>query len=101
VMTVLLIALVVIAIIWLVRWSQARRTLLPTDARGGNSVREILDRRLAAGEIDELEYRRLRETLDAQAGRAREYGDALGSVRQRGGDDHASRDRVVGRPGPT
>lgn len=35
---------------------------------GGNGARKILDERLARGEIDEVEYRRLRRLIDAGAG---------------------------------
>jgi putative membrane protein len=60
---VLLIVLVVIAITWLLRWSEGGRGPSRTEADSGGSAREMLDRRLASGEIDEDEYRRLRATL--------------------------------------
>ena len=63
VMMVLLIALVVIAIIWLIRWSEASGASSRAEASSGGSAREMLDRRLASGEIDEDEYRRLRDAL--------------------------------------
>ena len=63
VMMVLLIVLVVVAIVWLVRWSEASGASSRSEASGDGSPREILDRRLASGEIDEDEYRRLRATL--------------------------------------
>jgi putative membrane protein len=66
VMMVLLIALVVIAVVWLVRWSAT--TGRPSAPHGGESAREVLDRRFASGEIDDEEYRRLRAALsDAPA----------------------------------
>lgn len=62
--TVLIVALLVAAILWLVR-SQAPGA--PAAASGGpESAREILDRRLAAGEIDEDEYQRRRAALADQ-----------------------------------
>jgi putative membrane protein len=63
VMIVLLIALVVIAIVWLIRWSQSSAAPPRTEASSGSPAREMLDRRLASGEIDEDEYRRLRDTV--------------------------------------
>jgi uncharacterized membrane protein len=62
VMLVLLVALAVAAIVWLTR---ARHSdLTHTSIAGGEgSARELLDRRLVAGEIGEDEYRRLRATL--------------------------------------
>ena len=55
-------ALVIYGIVWLVRGqTPQRREEPPTDP-----PREILKRRLAAGEISIDEYERLRETLDEQ-----------------------------------
>jgi uncharacterized membrane protein len=59
---VLLIALVVVAIVWLVRSSEAGGARSRRDA-GGGSARHTLDVRLASGEIDEDTYRRLRALL--------------------------------------
>jgi putative membrane protein len=63
VMMVLLIVLVVVAIVWLVRWSGTSGAASRAEASGGGSPREMLDRRLASGEIDEDEYRRRRAAL--------------------------------------
>ncbi len=60
--------LVMLAFLGLLVW--AGYTLMAAATRrqpgngGGPSAREILDRRLARGEIDESEYRRLRELMD-------------------------------------
>jgi len=62
-------------LIWLVYalfTGAARRADHPGDGReqpGGDALR-ILDERLARGEIDTEEYRRLREVLDGGAGRS-------------------------------
>lgn len=40
--------------------------LFRRDGGGGQSAREILDKRYARGEIDETEYRRRRAELDDQ-----------------------------------
>ena len=63
VMMVLLVALVVIAVVWLVRWSAATGAPSANSEAGGGSPRDMLDRRLASGEIDEEEYRRVRAAL--------------------------------------
>ena len=70
VLTVALIAFAVIAVVWLVRRSAASSTHPATrhGDSGSGSAREVLDRRLALGEIDEDEYGRLRAALsDAPA----------------------------------
>jgi putative membrane protein len=59
---VLLIALAVVVVLWLVR-NQTARVPAPSAAAAGGSAREVLDRRLVAGEITEQEYRRLRAVL--------------------------------------
>ncbi len=60
--TLLLIALVVAAIVWLIRNQGAGVTPRHRSDEGG-SARELLDRRLVAGEIREDEYQRLRTAL--------------------------------------
>lgn len=62
-MMVLLIVLVVVAILWLVRWSEASRARQDAEGHGDGAARDVLDRRLASGEIDEEEYRRVRAAL--------------------------------------
>jgi uncharacterized membrane protein len=59
--TVLVLALILAAIVWLVRAQGGASPSPAGDPAAGASAREILDRRLASGEIDESEYRRLRE----------------------------------------
>jgi uncharacterized membrane protein len=60
--SLLLIVLVVLAIAWLVRSQNAGASTRPrSDERG--SARDLLDRRLVSGEIDEDEYQRLRKAL--------------------------------------
>ena len=63
VMMALLIVLVVIAMLWLVRWSEASGARQDPEGRSEDSARALLDRRLASGEIDEDEYRRVRAAL--------------------------------------
>lgn len=59
--SLLVIVLIGVAILWLVRNQTAT---LPRHGDGDRgSARELLDRRLVSGEIDEGEYRRLRVTL--------------------------------------
>jgi uncharacterized membrane protein len=58
----LLIVLAVIAIVWLVR-NQASGAAARHAAVEGGSARDLLDRRLVSGEIDEEQYRRLRAAL--------------------------------------
>jgi uncharacterized membrane protein len=57
IVTVILVGLVVAAIVWLV----SRRSGSPSASAGGAC--EILDRRLASGEITSEQYKELRETL--------------------------------------
>ena len=60
--SVLLLALVVLAIAWLIRsQSDGGSIRRRGDERG--SARDLLDRRLVSGEIDEDEYQRLRKAL--------------------------------------
>jgi putative membrane protein len=72
-MMVLLIVLVVIAVVWLVRWSAASGPPAGSHGGGSESARQVLDRRLASGEIDEEEYRRLRAALSDAAPRPAIY----------------------------
>jgi putative membrane protein len=60
--TILFIMLVV-AVIWAIA-SFARRDQSTTGGGSGGSGREILDERLARGELDPDEYDRLRERLE-------------------------------------
>jgi uncharacterized membrane protein len=68
VMLVLMVALAVAAIVWLTRARHMQSTSHVVAGGGGGSARELLDRRLVAGEIGEEEYRRLRTTLAEAAG---------------------------------
>ena len=53
------------SLIWLVVWAVMRITRTePTRSDARESARSILDRRLAAGEIDADEYARTRRTLE-------------------------------------
>lgn len=62
----LLLILLAGAVIWLVA-NFARGGHLPTGGGSHRSAREILDERLALGEIDAGEYDRLREKLEPPA----------------------------------
>lgn len=57
-LTLALVGLVVWAVIWATRSTTTRRTF--------ESPRAVLDRRLAAGEIDEDEYARARRLIENQ-----------------------------------
>ena len=59
---VLLIVLAVIAVVWLLR-NQASGAGSGRSTVEGGSARDLLDRRLVSGEINEDEYRRLRAAL--------------------------------------
>jgi putative membrane protein len=59
--TVLVVALIVAGIVWLLR-TQSPSAPRPEAAEHA-SARDVLDRRLASGQIDEDEYRRLRSAL--------------------------------------
>src|ERR1017187_7595936 len=56
--SLLVVVLVVLAIVWLVRTQNAGASTRQRGDEGG-SPRELLDRRLVPGEIDEDEYQRL------------------------------------------
>jgi putative membrane protein len=60
--TLLVVTLIVLAIVWLVRTQTSVAPARLDDVRR-EPARELLDRRLASGEIDEDEYRRLRAAL--------------------------------------
>lgn len=65
--TLIIIALVIAGIVWLVS------TLSKREARGpapGGSAREILDRRLASGELTIEQYQRLHDTLAGERERS-------------------------------
>jgi putative membrane protein len=62
--TLIILALIVGLIVWLVSPS-SRSDASPSAA--GESAREILDRRLAGGEITVEQYRQLRGALDDEA----------------------------------
>jgi putative membrane protein len=57
--------LIIAFVIWLLRNRDARQD--DRDTAPPRSAREILDRRLASGEIDSDEYERLRRTLSQSA----------------------------------
>ncbi|WP_312863438.1 SHOCT domain-containing protein [Spinactinospora alkalitolerans] len=62
-----LLVLIVVAIVWLVRQLSAGPASGPPPAEaGGGQVRRELDRRLAAGEISQEEYRALRAEIDGR-----------------------------------
>jgi putative membrane protein len=61
--TLIIIALVVAGILWLISALGNRDAARSASARPGESAREILDRRLAAGELTVEQYKQLRETL--------------------------------------
>ena len=60
--SLLLVVLVVLAIVWLVRTQNAGASNRHRLDEGG-SARELLDRRLVSGEIDEDEYQRLGKAI--------------------------------------
>lgn len=61
--TLIIIALVVAAIVWLISALSNRDTRPPAAEGSGRSAREILDRRLASGELTVEQYTELRETI--------------------------------------
>ncbi len=80
--TLIIIALVLAGIAWLVSALGNRETRAPASAPPGASAREILDRRLAGGELTVEEYRHLRETMGDPVPASRDpgpRGPALGS----------------------
>lgn len=70
--TLIIIALVVAGIVWLVSALGNRETRAPAAEGSGQSAREILDRRLANGELTVEQYKQLRETLSDSAPSARD-----------------------------
>jgi uncharacterized membrane protein len=61
--TVIIIALVVAGIVWLISALENREDRAPTGGSSGPSAREILDRRLASGELSLEQYKQLRDTI--------------------------------------
>ena len=61
--TLIIIALVVAGIVWLISALGNRENRGPTEEGSAPSAREILDRRLASGELSVEQYKQLRETL--------------------------------------
>jgi len=72
--TLIIIALVVVGIVWLVSALGNRDTQPPASEAPGASAREILDRRLASGELTVEQHEQLRETIDDPAPAARGAG---------------------------
>jgi uncharacterized membrane protein len=64
--TVIILALIAGAIYWFVS-ELSRRSRREASATGEGSAREILDRRLAKGELTVEQYKELRATLDGEA----------------------------------
>ena len=64
--TVIILALIAGALYWLVS-ELSRRNPRDAAATGDGSAREILDRRLAKGELTVEQYKELRATLDGEA----------------------------------
>lgn len=65
--TLIIIALVVAGIVWLMTALSGRDTAPSTLSAPESSAREILDRRLARGELTIADYERLRETINGPA----------------------------------
>jgi putative membrane protein len=61
--TLIIIALVVAGIVWLISAFGNREDRGPATAGSAPSAREILDRRLASGELSVEQYQQLRETI--------------------------------------
>lgn len=61
--TLIIIALVVAGIVWLLQALGNREDALAGSETSGASAREILDRRLAKGEITVEQYQQLRDTI--------------------------------------
>ena len=61
--TLIIVALVVAGIVWLISALGNRENRGPTEDGSAPSAREILDRRLASGELSVEQYRQLRETI--------------------------------------
>ena len=73
-LTLIIIALVVAGIVWLVSALGNRENRPATSQTPEASAREILDRRLASGEVTVEQYNELRETLGDPAPTARGTG---------------------------
>ena len=65
--TLIIIALVVAGIVWLMSARGDREKGEPIEDAQGTSAREILDRRLASGELSVEQYQQLRETIGGPA----------------------------------
>lgn len=61
--TIILVALLVAAVVWTIRLARTRQTPAPA---GAGSALDILERRLASGEIKVDQYEQLRHTLAAR-----------------------------------
>ena len=61
--TLIIIALVVAGIMWLISALSSRQNRGPSAEASGPSAREILDRRLASGELNVEQYKQLRDTI--------------------------------------
>jgi putative membrane protein len=61
--TLIIIALVVAGIMWLISALSSRHNRGPSAEASRPSAREILDRRLASGELNVEQYKQLRDTI--------------------------------------
>jgi putative membrane protein len=65
--TLIIIALVVAGVVWLISAASNREPQQPASNARAGSAREILDRRLANGELTVEQYKQLRETISDPA----------------------------------
>jgi len=65
--TLIIVALAVAGIVWLISALGNREDRAPTDRGSAVSAREILDRRLANGELSVEQYKQLRDTIEDPA----------------------------------
>jgi putative membrane protein len=72
--TLIIIALVVAAIVWLISALGSRENRSTTSEADEPSAREILDRRLASGELTVEQYEQLREKIGDPAPTAHDTG---------------------------
>ena len=72
--TLIILALVVAGIVWLVSALGNRENRAAASQTSDASAREILDRRLASGELTVEQHEQLRETIDDPAPAARGAG---------------------------
>ena len=61
--TLIIIALVVAGMMWLISALRNQQNRGPSAEASGPSAREILDRRLASGELNVEQYKQLRDTI--------------------------------------